>query len=36
MFPTQEEEVEPEMFQMGCDIDFEGLRPKREVGKDLQ
>ena len=36
VLPTQEEEAEPEMFQMGHDIEFEGLCPQREVGEDPQ
>jgi hypothetical protein len=31
--PNNESETEPELFQMGQDEDFEGLRPDREVGE---
>jgi len=36
VLPNHEEEVEAEMFTMGADEDFEGLRPQREVGEGLE
>ena len=33
VLPHSDSEVEPELFQMGQDEDFEGLRPDREVGE---
>jgi hypothetical protein len=33
VLPNNEEEIEAELFDMGADEDFEGLRPHREVGE---
>lgn len=35
VLPHSDSEVEPELFQMGADEDFEGLRPDREVGEQV-
>ena len=35
ILPNDEEEMEAEMFDLGHDEDFDGLRPEREVGEGL-